>query len=119
MQSLNKKENIIESLILDNHLDFFFITETWLRPSGDEVRISQMTPVNCSSNSFPRLTGQGGGICVTHNNLFGPTCNCIDEYKSFELSKTFLTINNVPMTIFCIYRPPPSVKNQLTNALFI
>ena len=117
--NLNKKENIIESLILDKHLDFFFMTETWLRPSGDEVRISQMTPVNCSSNSFPRLTGQGGGICVTHSNLFGPSCISIDEYASFEMSKTHITINNVPLTIFCIYRPPPSVKNQLTNSIFI
>ena len=35
------------------------------------------------------------------------------------MSKSVLTLNNVPTTIFCIYHPPPSSKNQLTNAIFI
>ena len=49
----NKKENLIEDLILDKHLDFLFLTETWFNPAGDEASISQMTPPNPSTDSFP------------------------------------------------------------------
>ncbi len=119
IQSVSKKENIIEALILDNHFDFFCMTETWLQPQGDESRVSQLTPVNHTTQSFPRLTGTHGGISVTNSNLFNPFCsnNYIDEFESFEMSRSYLTLNNVSTTIFCIYRPPPSKKNELTNAL--
>ena len=35
-RSVTGKENLIEDLIIEKDFDFFFSTETWLHPSGDE-----------------------------------------------------------------------------------
>ena len=107
-------------------MDYLLLTETWLKPAGDEVRVSQMTPNNFTTHSFPRLTTQpedrqAGGISLTFRNLFDPfiknTCNV--DFPSFELSRSQITLRNNDLVLFCIYRPPPSSKNKLTCPGFI
>ena len=95
IQSLNHKENIIENLILNKNLDLMILTETWLKVAGDECRVSQMTPNNFSTHSFPRWTTQpeerqAGGISLTFRNVFDPfikkTYNV--DFPTFELSRS-------------------------------
>ena len=38
---------------------------------------------------------------------------------SFECSKSDILLRNIPISIFCIYRPPPSPKNKLTVKQFL
>ena len=48
------------------------ITETWLRPHGDEGRLHDLTPAGYVAKSFPRES-RGGGIAVVYNKcLFKP-----------------------------------------------
>ena len=122
VHSVNKKEHLIENLVIENDFDFFFMTETWLKPAGDEVRIQTMTPPTHNTMSLPRLTGLGGGISVTFKNIFSPYLK--NDYHSktfisFECSCSEIMIKGTKMSIFCIYRPPPSEKNKLTPSLFI
>ena len=107
-------------------MDFLLLTETWLKPVVDDCRVTQMTPNNFTSHSFPRLTTQpedrqAGGISVTFRNMFDPfiksTCNV--DFPSFELSKSQISLNNNDLVLFCVYRPPPSSKNKLTCPGFI
>ena len=65
----DNKINIIEDCISDNAFDLFFMSETWLAPLGDEPRVTAFTPPSHSTVSCPRLTGQGGGISITSNNM--------------------------------------------------
>ena len=116
----NKKENLIEDLILDKHLDFLFLTETWFKPAGDEASISQMTPPNHSTDSFPRAT-RGGGISITYPNVFDSclTNSSNIDYSSFELSRSDMLFYNNHFTVFCNYRPPPSKENMQTVSKFL
>ena len=102
-------------------MDLLFLTETWFKPVGDEVRVSQMTPPNHCTDSFPRTTGQGGGISITFKNVLQPAIKNTSnvDFQSFELSRSDLLINNHHFTLFCVYRPPPSARNQLTNSQFL
>ena len=96
------------------------MTETWFNISGDEASISQMTPPNYTTDSFPRET-RGGGICITSKNVIG---SCLKnasnvDFASFELSKSDMLFYNNHFTVFCIYRPPPSKENMQTASKFL
>ena len=40
-----------------------FLTETWLRPSGDEAKCADLTPPGYSVHSFPRSPGAASFHC--------------------------------------------------------
>ena len=97
-----------------------FFTETWLLEKGDEVRISTLTPPCYVPFSVPRLTGPGGGILVlVKKSILNTKTQRIKCFTSFECSKTELVLNNESFTFFCVYRAPPSEKNNFTPSLFI
>ena len=100
-RSVTGKENLIEDFIIEKDFDFFFSTETWLRPCGDEVKISNMTPPAYSTVSAPRQTGgPGGGIGVTFKDIFKSfikTSICID-FITFECLKCDVHVNNFHLT---------------------
>ena len=41
------------------------------------------------------------------------------DHSSFELVQTTLTLQKRSVHFFCLYRPPPSLKNKLTDSLFL
>ena len=121
IQAVGVKENLIEDLILENELDMFFMTETWLKPSGDEVRVSALTPPSHRTVSCPRPT-LGGGISLTSDKLLlshlksNPILNV---FNSFECFRTQISVKCSNIVVFCIYRPPPSRENKLTIPQFM
>ena len=121
IQTVNKKENLIENLIFDKKFDFLMLNETRLRPTGDEVRIKSLTPPNYTTVSAARQTGPGGGISFTFKDIFKPYLKSthILDFNSFECLKIDLNLYNVHTTMFCIYRPPPSARNMLTCTQFV
>ena len=121
IQSVGKKMNSIYDFISDSGADIIFFTETWLSENGDEVRIKSMTPPEYKSASHPRTTGIGGGICTFFKNIFLSCINLkqIHSFKTFECSQIDIKCNNNTISIFCIYRPPPSEKNKFTPLAFV
>ena len=109
-------------MITDENFDIAFLSETWFRPTGDESDIVSVTPPGYTLQSFPRLTGAGGGLAVVYRDSLA---HCLStsstglKYRSFEACKTCLTVNKQSVIIFSIYRPPPSRKNGLTNKMFV
>ena len=63
-----KKRTEISTFICDQHMDILFITETWLKPHGDEGRLHDLTPAGCIAKSFS-LESRGGGIAVVYKCL--------------------------------------------------
>ena len=44
----------ISTFIQDNNIDIMLLTETWLRPAGDEAKIADLAPTGYSVLSFAR-----------------------------------------------------------------
>ncbi|KAL8589240.1 hypothetical protein ACOMHN_017041 [Nucella lapillus] len=98
-----------------------FITETWLKPQGDEAACVDVTPGGYSMRSFPRQARRGGGIAfITRNSLFEHATVTTEfpfDHNSFELVQLTLDGHH-RVNFFCLYRPPPSKVNKLTDGMF-
>ncbi|KAL8583731.1 hypothetical protein ACOMHN_000352 [Nucella lapillus] len=49
-----RKRTAIADFLADNDVDVMVLTETWLRESGDESKIADLTPPGYKLFSFPR-----------------------------------------------------------------
>ncbi|KAL8559702.1 hypothetical protein ACOMHN_002235 [Nucella lapillus] len=122
-QSISRKRNKrveIENVIRDESIDIMFITETWLKPQGDEAACVDVTPGGYSMRSFPRQARRGGGIAfITRNSLFehATVTEFPFDHNSFELVQLTLDGHH-RVNFFCLYRPPPSKVNKLTDGMF-
>jgi len=123
-QSVGRKEKrtAIQQYLLDNDIDIFVVTETWLRPQGDEAKVKDLTPPNYTTISFPRGS-LGGGIAViikdTLSSCVSVTSEFLFQHSSFELAQLTFSLKQHTLNVFALYRPPPSTKNKLTDALFL
>ena len=118
-QSVGNKELLLNDLVFDYKPDIVFCTETWLLEKGDEVRIKSLTPPLYVSDNFPRLTGPGGGILIINKNGTTVKTIRITGQSTFECTKSKININSSSITVFCVYRPPPSNKNNYKVTTFI
>ena len=79
-----------------------------------------MTPAGYDFRLFPRVGSRGGGVgFVTRTTLsisllFKPL-----DYKSLEALEMRLSFGHVSVAVVCLYRPPPSKRNKLTNSMFL
>ena len=122
------KRSAIRDFIHEHDIDIFIITETWLHKEGDEAKISDLTPpgytpLNCPREQTTKKTKRGGGLAVILKDCLAENCsppvkNFPFDHVSFELAQLTLTINEQRITLFLVYRPPPSSKNNLTTSLF-
>ena len=120
-QSSRNKTTSIHDLITDEKCDICLLSETWLQASGDEPNIAALTPPGFQLKSFPRA-GKGGGLAVVFRNSLTNTIKMsqpAETAKSFELCEIRLTANGKSAILLSIYRPPPSNRNKLTNAMFL
>ncbi|KAK7497005.1 hypothetical protein BaRGS_00011741 [Batillaria attramentaria] len=95
--------------------------ETWLRCQGDEAKCVDMTPPGYTLRSFPRATRGGGVAFLLRNTILDNaviTTTFPFTHASFELTQ--LTVRSAqPINIFCMYRPPPSRKNESSHSIFL
>ena len=56
----SRRRSDISTFIQDNNVDIMLLTETWLRPAGDEAKIADLVPPGYSVLSFPRSAGGSG-----------------------------------------------------------
>jgi hypothetical protein len=109
----------VRELIEEKELDALCVTETWLRSAGDDVEIGNMTPEGFSVFHRPRDSGKGGGVAViARDTLKARVCKyrCFDTFENIELC---VTRGKETVRLVCVYRPPPSAKNQLTVGGFL
>ncbi|KAK7504048.1 hypothetical protein BaRGS_00004780 [Batillaria attramentaria] len=118
------KRGEIELFVRDESVDILLLTETWLCCQGDEAKCVDMTPPGYTLRSFPRATRGGGVAFLLRNTVLDNaviTTTFPFSYTSFELAQ--LTITSIrsprPVNIFCMYRPPPSRKNESSHSIFL
>ena len=102
------------------------LTETWLRPAGDEAKIGDLAQPWYSVLSFPRSAGESGakdrGIVFVIRDSLKPhvatTSSFPVQHPCFETAKLTLTYNKQLTNLFCIYCLPPSKKNKFSDSMF-
>ena len=92
-----EKRTGISSSILDNDIDLLFLTETWLRPRGDEARCVDLDPRGYAIKSFP-CPFRCGRLAVIFRDslsayLTSSTTFTVD-HSSYELVKICLVLQN-------------------------
>ena len=99
----------------------FSVTESWLNPSGDEAKFADLAPPGYKTLFFPR-SSRGGGIAFVVRDSLCPRLTTTTDFpfphSSFELVHVSVAIRQRCLQLFCLYRPPPNKKNQLTDFLF-
>ena len=108
-RSVGNKSSQVLDLIMENNLDIFVITETWLF-SGEQAKLNMITPEGYISFSEPRDERKGGIIC--QNELKCETKNSSFHATSFEFLYLGMTINNKYFSLYAIYRLEPNVEKM-------
>ena len=113
----------ISTFIKDNGVDLFFVTETWLSAQGDEAKTAELAPIGFDVKSFPRQSrSRGGGIASVYKSTLGSNItfktNFDFTHTSFEVVQASITLQHNTLHFFCLYRPPPNRRNNLTDSMF-
>ncbi|KAL8574087.1 hypothetical protein ACOMHN_064114 [Nucella lapillus] len=107
-----RKRTAIADFLADHYVDVMVLTETWLKESGDESKIADLTPPGYKLFSFPRqLTASikgGGGIavimkdCLASHTSINTTLSF--THTSFEVAELLLTVQRQRLRLLCVYR---------------
>ena len=113
----------ISTFIKDNGVDLFFVTETWLSAQGDEAKTVELAPSGFDVKSFPRQSrSRDGGIAIVYKSTLGSNItfktNFDFTHTSFEVVQASITLQHNTLHFFCLYRPPPNRRNNLTDSMF-
>lgn len=103
-RSVVNKTFILNDFITTNDLDFFFISETWLKV-GDLSPLSELLPEGYVYLNSPRPSGRGGGLMTIYKKSTHCKLLTVEPPKSFEL-QLFQIVATNPVTVALIYRPP-------------
>ena len=110
------------SVTTDFEAEVLFLTETWQGMRGDEAKCTDLTPPGYCMKSFPR-SSRGGGLAVIFKDYLSSricfTTSFPFDHSSFELAQVSLTLLQHNTHLFCLYHPPPSSKNKITDSLFL
>ncbi|XP_046565388.1 uncharacterized protein LOC124274113 [Haliotis rubra] len=94
--------------------------KSWLHPTGDEAKIAEMTPPSHCLVHCPRHGTTGGGVAIIHRSSLALHVNKNSmSHKSFGKLDVLVTSGQSTVRLVCIYRPPPSARNKLTDDNFI
>ena len=104
-------------------LTSFFVTETWITPQGDEAKTVELAPSGFDVKSFPRQSrSRGDGIATVYKSTLGSNItfktNLDFAHASFEVVQASITLQHNTLHFFCLYRPPPNRRNNLTDYVY-
>ena len=113
----------ISTFIKDNGVDLFFVTETWLSAQGVEAKTAELAPSGFDVKSFPRQSrSRGGGIATVYKSTLGSNItlktNIDFTDTSFEVVQASITLQHNTLHFFCLDRPPPNRRKNLTDSMF-
>ena len=99
------------------------MTETWLGAHGDEAKTVELAPSEFDVKSFPcQSRSRGGGIATVYKSTLGTNftieTNLDFTHTSFEVVQASITLQHNILHFFCLYRPPPNRRNNLTDSMY-
>lgn len=103
VRSLLNKTFLINDLILDNSIDFMFLTETWLGSDGPAALNEASPPGFNYLHSF-RNGRRGGGTATILLSSHGFKEVLFGDFISFEYHS--FVFSSPPIFCITVYRPP-------------
>ena len=105
----------ISTFIKDNGVDLFFV-------AGDETKTVDLAPSRFDVKSFTRQSRSRGGVIATvYKSTLGSNItfktNFDFTHTSFEVVQASITLQHNTLHFFCLYRPPPNRRNNLTDSM--
>ena len=90
---------------------------------GDEAKTAELAPSGFDVKSFPRQSrSRGGGIATVYKSTLGSSITFKTSFDfthtSFEVVQASITLQHNILHFFCLYRPPPNRRNNLTDSMF-
>ena len=97
-----------------------FLTQTWLSAQSDEVKSVELAPSGFYVKSFARRSrSRGGGIAtVCKSTLDSNITFKANIDLTHEVVQASITLQHNTQHFFCLYRPPPNRRNNLTDSMF-
>ena len=114
-RSVRNKTIEVYGCVTDNDLDILAITKTWLKKSGDEAIIAELTPPGFVLKHAARARGWGGGVAILHCDHY-TTNICTKQFSTFELIRiSFLDTKSIKFKawVSTIHRRPPKLRELL------
>ena len=110
-----RRRSDISTFIQDNNIDIMLLTETWLRPAGDEAKIADLAPPGYPVLSFSALQGglaqKAVGIAFDIRDSLKPhvatTLSFPVHHPCFETAQLTLTYNK-QLTLSLIHISEPT-----------
>ncbi|XP_029914404.1 uncharacterized protein LOC115364114 [Myripristis murdjan] len=118
IQSLNNKVSKVRRFIVQNKLDVFLPTETWLDPSSADIVLSRALP---GSFSFCHQSrgGRGQGVAIQYSNKFQGRKINIESMETFQCVALDLWHDkwDAPILLVNVYRPPKQKRVRFDKFL--
>ena len=112
-------------LIDSHHPDLFCLAKTWIKPTTTFTELKHYTPPNYTFLSFPRTysdissLSSGGGTGFLIREPFTQLPVSHPDFSSFESSNITLKLPHTKLSVFNIYRPPPSATRRVPFSKFL
>ncbi|XP_029913170.1 uncharacterized protein LOC115363205 [Myripristis murdjan] len=118
VQSLNNKVDKVRELIVQNKLDVFLPTETWLDPSSADIVLRQASPGGFSFCHQSR-GGRGQGVAIQYSTKFQGRKINIESMETFECVALDLRHDkwDAPILLVNVYRPPKQKREHFDKFL--
>ncbi|XP_070397940.1 uncharacterized protein [Nothobranchius furzeri] len=105
VRSIGNKTAFLKDYFIDQSINLFFMTETWVQP-GESAPRSELCPPECLVLNEPRPSGRGGGLLTLYNSFLPlKSLSGFVTPSSFELSMFELACCP-PVLCALRYRPP-------------
>ena len=120
-RSLKNKTLYLNDYITTHKYDLVAFTETWFNSTdNNESYINALVPDGYAIQHVDRDNGQrGGGVALIHRTSIKLKKEKIMKFNQFEVLMCLLNLNNTVISMFIIYRPPPTQQNRLSAAGFL
>ena len=87
------------------------------------MKTVELAPSGFDVKSFPRQSRSGGGgIATVYKSTLGSNItfktNFDFTHTSFDVVQASITLLHNRLHFFCLYRPPPNRRNNLTDSMF-
>ena len=113
----------ISTFIVDNGVELCFVTDTRLSAQGDEAKTVELATNGFDVKLFTRQSrSRGGGIATIYKPILGSNIvlkTYLDfAHTSFEVVLASITLQHNTLHFFCLYRPPPNRRKNITDSMF-
>ena len=118
-RSVRNKTLTINEDIIEHEWDVLAITETWLKKTGDEADIAELTPPGYTFQHVAHASGRGGGVAIVHRNTFKTKILPKLLFTTIELLRLQLIHPHLlTYNVWVAYHPPSSSKTSGTTSNF-